>query len=73
MKAYYEGDEAPFQKVMQRIHELKPFHPHLNQNDKHLILTARIKLSENQKERLDAARAFLEKLVLFSQRPLKQI
>ncbi len=73
MKAYYEGDEAPFQKIMQRIHELKPFHPHLNQNDKQLILTARIKLSENQKERLDAARAFLEKLVLFSQRPLKQI
>jgi transcription-repair coupling factor (superfamily II helicase) len=73
VKAYYEDDEAPFQKIIQRIHELKPFHPHLNQNGKQLILTARIKLGENQKERLDAVRVFLEKLVQLSQLPLKQI
>ncbi|MGD0035865.1 MAG: transcription-repair coupling factor [Bacteroidota bacterium] len=73
VKAFYEDNGAPFQKIMQHIHELKPFHPQLKQNGKQLILTARIKLSENPKERLDEARAFLEKLVLLSQLPLQQI
>jgi transcription-repair coupling factor (superfamily II helicase) len=63
-KTFYEGDDAPFQKIMGRIHELKPFHPQLKQENKQLKLTARIKLSENQKERLDAVRTFLETLVL---------
>jgi transcription-repair coupling factor (superfamily II helicase) len=70
VKAFYEDNGAPFQKIMQHIHELKPFHPQLKQNGKQLILTARIKLSENPKERLDEARAFLEKLVLLFQLPL---
>ena len=73
VKAYYEDDEAPFQNIMQRIHELKPFHPHLNQTGKQLILTAKIKFNGNQKERLNAVRAFLEKLVLLSQPPSKQM
>jgi transcription-repair coupling factor (superfamily II helicase) len=63
-KTFYEGDDAPFQKIMGRIHELKPFHPQLKQEKNQLKITARVKLSENQQERLDAVRAFLEKLVL---------
>ncbi|MGD1043834.1 MAG: transcription-repair coupling factor [Bacteroidota bacterium] len=72
-KTFYEGDEAPFQKIMGCLHELKPFHPHLKQENKQLKLTARIKLSENQKERLDAVRAFLEKLMLLSLTPVSRI
>ncbi len=34
--AFYEGDNAPFQKIMERIHELKQFQPHLKQDGKHL-------------------------------------
>ena len=65
-KAFYEGDTAPFQKIMERLHELKPFHPNLKQEGKHLKLTARIKLSENQKERLAVGRELLEKLMFLS-------
>jgi transcription-repair coupling factor (superfamily II helicase) len=72
-KAFYEDDEAPFQKIMGCIHELKPFHPHLKQENKQLKLTARIKVSENQKERLEAVKAFLEKLMLLSQPSLSRI
>ena len=63
-KAFYEGNNAPFQKIMGRIHGLKPFHPQLKQGKNQLKMTARVKVGENQKERLDAVRAFLEKLVL---------
>ena len=63
-KAFYEDNDAPFQKIMGRIHELKQFHPHLKQDNKQLKLAARIKLGENQKERLNSVRAFLEKLVV---------
>jgi transcription-repair coupling factor (superfamily II helicase) len=71
-KLFYEDEDAPFQKIMRHIHELKPFHPHLKQDNKQLKLIIRIKLSENQMERLDAVRAFLEKLVLLSEPPLVQ-
>ena len=63
-KAFYESDDAPFQKIMERIHELKPFHPHLKQDNKQLELVVRINLNENQKERLITVKAILEKLVL---------
>ena len=63
-KTFYENDDAPFQKIMERLHELKQFHPHLKQDNKQLELIARINLSENQKERLDSVNAFLDKLSL---------
>ena len=61
-KEFYEGDAAPFQKIMGRMHELKTFHPSLTQDKKRLKLTARISLSENPHERLGTVRRFLEKL-----------
>jgi len=67
-KQFYEGDEAPFQKIMGHLHELKPFHPHLKQDNKQLKLTGRINLnSGNQNERLDAVRTFLEPLAVLCQ------
>jgi transcription-repair coupling factor (superfamily II helicase) len=69
-KAFYENDDAPFQKIMAGIQGLKPFHPHVKQDGKQLKLTARIKPSENQQERLDEVKAFLEKIALLSQPPL---
>lgn len=63
-KNFYEGDDAVFQKIMRHIHELKPFHPHLKQENKQLILASKIKLSENQNERLDSVKVFLEKLMV---------
>jgi transcription-repair coupling factor (superfamily II helicase) len=65
--AFYEGDDAPFQNIMKRIQELQQYHPRLQQDGKQLKLTARIKLREIQKERLDAAGTFLEKLISLSQ------
>jgi len=69
-KTYYEDDNSPFQRIMGRVHELKLYHPHLKQDGKQLMLTAKIKSSDNQIERLDTVRTFLEKLELFSQLPL---
>lgn len=66
-KTFYEDKDAPFQKIIEHIQELKPFHPRLNQDNKQLKLTARIKLIGNHKERLGAVRGFLEKLMLLSQ------
>jgi transcription-repair coupling factor (superfamily II helicase) len=63
---FYENANAPFQKIMTSIHGLKPFHPHLKQDGKQLKLIARIKLSENPKERLDEARAFIDTLSVLS-------
>ncbi|RPI05187.1 MAG: transcription-repair coupling factor [Ignavibacteriae bacterium] len=61
-KTFYEGDHSPFQSLMGQLQELKPFHPHLKQDAKQLKLTAKIKLSDNQIERLDSIKTFLEKL-----------
>ena len=63
-KTFYEGDDAPFQEIMGRIHELKPSRPQLKQENKQLKLIARIKPSEDQKERLEEVKAFIEKLML---------
>ena len=63
-KAFYEGDDAPFQKIMRHIQELQPFHPNLKQDGKHLKLISRIKPSEDPLERLAAARELLEKFAL---------
>jgi transcription-repair coupling factor (superfamily II helicase) len=71
--AFYQNDDAPFQKIMVCIHELKAFQPLVKQDGKQLKLTARIKLSENQKERLDEVKAFLEKLALLSQPVLSPV
>ena len=64
--AFYENEDAPFQKIMAGIHGLKPFHPHLQQDGKQLKLIVRIKLSANQKERLGEVRSFLDTLAILS-------
>ena len=61
-KEFYEGDEAPFQKIMGRVHELKQFQPHLKQDGKQLKLLAKIPFSEESKLRLNAIYRFLEGL-----------
>jgi transcription-repair coupling factor (superfamily II helicase) len=66
-KTFYDGDDAPFQKIIGQIHELKQFHPHLEHNNKQLMLTVRVKLSENQIERLNSVKAILNKIELLSQ------
>ena len=66
-KTFYEGEDAPFQKIMGHLHEFKPLQPHLKQDNKQLKLTARIKFSDNQQDRLKSAKTFLEKLALLSQ------
>ena len=64
--AFYENEDAPFQKIMASIHGLKPFHPHLKQDSKQLKLIVKIKLGEHQNERLDEVRAFLDTLSILS-------
>jgi hypothetical protein len=59
---FYEGDDAPFQKIMGRVHELKQFQPHLKQDGKQLKLIAKIPPSEKSKLRLNAIYRFLEGL-----------
>ena len=59
---FYENANAPFQKIMTSIHGLKPFHPHLKQDGKQLKLIARIKFSENPKERLGDVKVFIDTL-----------
>jgi transcription-repair coupling factor (superfamily II helicase) len=49
---FYEGDNAPFQKIMKRIHELNQFKPQLKQAGKQLKLIARIKYSDEPNDRL---------------------
>jgi transcription-repair coupling factor (superfamily II helicase) len=66
-KTFYDGNDAPFQKMIGQIHELKQFHPHLEHNNKQLMLTVRVKLSENQIERLNSVKAILNKIELLSQ------
>jgi transcription-repair coupling factor (superfamily II helicase) len=61
-KEFYDGDDAPFQKIMGRIHELKQFQPHLKQVSKQLKLAIRIKSSDNQKDRFEEMRKFFEEL-----------
>jgi len=61
-KGFYEGDEAPFQKIMGRIHEMKQFQPHLKQEGKQLKLLAKISCSEESKSRLNAIYGFLDGL-----------
>jgi transcription-repair coupling factor (superfamily II helicase) len=55
---FYEGDDAPFQKIMGRVHELKRFQPHLKQDGKHLKLAARIKFNDEPKNRLGEIHSF---------------
>jgi len=57
---FYEGDGAPFQKIVGRIQALKSYHPHLKQEGKQLKLMARITRSESPFERLDAIANFLK-------------
>ncbi len=59
---FYEGDDAPFQKMMGRLYELKPFHAHLKQDGKQLTLNARMKSTQEQKERLNQLQEFLHQL-----------
>jgi transcription-repair coupling factor (superfamily II helicase) len=61
-KTFYEGDNAPFQKIMTRVHDLKEFHPHLKQDEKQLKLVAIISASEEPKQRLDTIKKLLESL-----------
>jgi transcription-repair coupling factor (superfamily II helicase) len=59
-KGFYEGDEAPFQKIMGRIHEMQQFQPRLKQDGKQLKLIAKIPLSEESNLRMNAINRFLE-------------
>jgi transcription-repair coupling factor (superfamily II helicase) len=59
---FYEGDAAPFQKIMERVHELKQFQPRLKQDGKQLKLAASIKFSEEPKNRLAEIHSFLQGL-----------
>jgi len=68
-KKFYDGNDAPFQKIMGHIQELKPFHPRLKQDNKQLKLTARISLSADQMERLHSVKAILEKIEVLIQQP----
>jgi transcription-repair coupling factor (superfamily II helicase) len=61
-KIFYEGEDAPFQKIIGRFHELKQFQPHLKQDGKHLRLIAKIPFSEDSKLRLQAIYKLLEGL-----------
>ena len=61
-KEFYEGDDAPFQKIIARIHGLKQFNPHLKQDAKQLKLIARIPITGEPEQRLDTAKKFLESL-----------
>jgi hypothetical protein len=60
--AFYEKNNAPFQKIMKRIHELKQFQPHLKQNKKQLKLIANIKNINETKNRLAEIHNFLKML-----------
>jgi transcription-repair coupling factor (superfamily II helicase) len=59
---FYEGDEAPFQKIMGRIHEMKQFQPRLKQDGKQLKLLAKIRISDEPKQRLEEIHHFLLQL-----------
>lgn len=59
---FYEGDDAPFQKIMGHIHEMKQFQTHLKQDGKQLKLAARIKFSDEPKNRLGEIHSFLQGL-----------
>ena len=61
-KVFYEGDDAPFQKIMGRVHELKQFQTHLKQDGKQLKLLARIRISDEPKQRLEEIHHFLLQL-----------
>ncbi len=61
-KGFYEGDEAPFQKITGRIHKMKQFQPHLKQDGKQLKLIARIKFCDEPKNRLAEIYSFLQRL-----------
>jgi transcription-repair coupling factor (superfamily II helicase) len=63
-KDFYEGDDAPFQNMMKRIHGLQQFHPHLKQDGKQLKLLARIQNSNEPKQRFTETTMFLEGLLL---------
>jgi transcription-repair coupling factor (superfamily II helicase) len=59
---FYEGDQAPIQRIVGHIQAQKHYHPHLQQDGKQLKLIARIKRSENQIERLDDVKNFIQNL-----------
>jgi transcription-repair coupling factor (superfamily II helicase) len=59
---FYEGDGAPFQKIVGRIQALKSYHPHLKQEGKQLKLMARITKSDIPSERLGDLKKFLAEL-----------
>jgi transcription-repair coupling factor (superfamily II helicase) len=59
---FYEGNDAPFQKIMSRMHGLQQFHPHLKQEGKQLKLLARIRISDEPKQRLEEIHHFLLEL-----------
>lgn len=59
---FYEGESAPFQRMMKRIHELKQFQPKLRQDGKQLKLVARIPFRDDPKERLKDIHQFIVEL-----------
>ncbi len=62
-KMFYEGDNAPFQKIVSQIQTLKKFNPHLKQDNKQLKLVARIKSNNDANKKIDEIKKFIENLL----------
>jgi transcription-repair coupling factor (superfamily II helicase) len=60
---FYEGEIAPFQKMMGRMPDLQRFHPHLKQDAKQLKLLSRIPSGADKREQLHTASAFVAALL----------
>jgi len=61
-KLFYEGDDAPFQKLMQRVRALPQYQPRLNQHKKDLKLIAHIPAVQTDGERLQCFKKFFSDL-----------
>lgn len=61
-KSFYEGDDAPFQHIVQRIRNIPQYHPRLNQHQHDLSLTAHISTAGNDQERLSLFKIFFADL-----------
>jgi hypothetical protein len=61
-KLFYEGDDAPFQHIMQHVRKIPQYHPRLNQHTQELKLTAHLPSTRNDRERLQILKTFFDEL-----------
>jgi transcription-repair coupling factor (superfamily II helicase) len=61
-KSFYEGDDAPFQHIMQNVRKIPQYHPRLNQHTQELKLTAHLPSTRNDRERLQILKTFFDEL-----------